>query len=521
MSKAIVRETEEHHYDVIVVGTGMGGATAGYRLAQQGKKVLFCESGLAATLKGAYPEYLTRTKISSPERLEVLSRAGRYTQTVMDIAKRQSFIPFVGAGRGGSSALYGMVLERLTPEDFSPRAQHGQAGQSMLPERWPISYEELEPYYQQAEALYRVKPNAALDDAHEELLESMEARGLKPYRLPLARDLEAECQSCQGYLCAKPCKNDADRICLNVAVEKYSASVLEGCHVTRVVANKTSVTGIEVTHEGKHCLLTADTYILAAGALETPRLLLNSANDIWPHGVANGSGMVGRTLMRHVIDLVLVKPKSKLRFDPSKKAIGTRKFYGAPHNLGSVQSFGALPPESMILESMFDDLHYSPFARLLPMIKVFSPIIRYFVRQLRQKHVILATIMEDLPYYTNRIAVAADGMLEIHYQTHSYERARIKQFRALVKEMLSEYRVKLLKQADNNQRIAHACGTCRFGDDPKTSVLNRFNRTHELNNLYVVDGSFFPSSGGTNPSLTIAANALRVADHIGAESTGS
>jgi choline dehydrogenase-like flavoprotein len=131
---------------------------------------------------------------------------------------------------------------------------------------------------------------------------------------------------------------------------------------------------------------------------------------------------------------------------------------------------------------------------------------------------ILAATLEDFPYADNRVEPArtdAQGArLAIEYRVRDADRARIAAFRKKMGEVLSGYSFKLIKQAENNQRIAHVCGTCRFGDDPATSVLDRNNRAHGLANLYVVDSSFFPSSGGTNPSLTIAANALRVADHL-------
>ena len=125
--------------------------------------------------------------------------------------------------------------------------------------------------------------------------------------------------------------------------------------------------------------------------------------------------------------------------------------------------------------------------------------------------------MEDLPYSDNRVLPAVDGpagAVHITYRLRDQDRVRIARFRSLMKTALKPLRWRLIKQAENNQRIAHVCGTCRFGNDPKTSVLDQNNRCHDLDNLYVVDSSFFPSSGGTNPSLTIAANALRVADQL-------
>jgi len=137
------------------------------------------------------------------------------------------------------------------------------------------------------------------------------------------------------------------------------------------------------------------------------------------------------------------------------------------------------------------------------------------IKHLFKDRLLFASIMEDLPYLENRVTLTDDGQrIRLEYNICTDEQARIKKFRAHLKKIFSSRPYMLIKQAENNQRIAHACGTCRFGLTPQDSVLNRNNRSHELNNLYIVDASFFPSSGGTNPALTLAANALRVADHI-------
>ena len=137
------------------------------------------------------------------------------------------------------------------------------------------------------------------------------------------------------------------------------------------------------------------------------------------------------------------------------------------------------------------------------------------VKQLFKERVLFASIMEDLPYLENQVTLADDGQrIRLKYNIHADEQRRIKRFRKDIKKIFSSRSCILIKQAENNQRIAHACGTCRFGLTPEDSVINRTNRSHELSNLYIVDASFFPSSGGTNPALTLAANALRVADHM-------
>jgi choline dehydrogenase-like flavoprotein len=140
-----------------------------------------------------------------------------------------------------------------------------------------------------------------------------------------------------------------------------------------------------------------------------------------------------------------------------------------------------------------------------------------------RRRVVLASVMEDLPFAENRVAPSEleCARVEIEYRIDEGERGRIAALRRRMRGILAPYRFRLIKQAESNDRIAHACGTCRFGEDPRTSVLDRFNRAHEVRNLLVLDSSFFPSSGGTNPALTIAANALRVAEHVAGRSVES
>ena len=193
-------------------------------------------------------------------------------------------------------------------------------------------------------------------------------------------------------------------------------------------------------------------------------------------------------------------------------------FYGGDEGkLGSVQSFGRLPPGQMLFGTLKQDLQDGPAPWLASVLALTRPVLQPVLQHLVDRSITLATTMEDLPYLDNRILPAcggAAGAVRMIYRLRDQDRARIARFRSLMRGALQPLRWRLIKQAENNQRIAHACGTCRFGEDPKTSVLDPNNRCHELENLYVVDSSFFPSSGGTNPSLTIAANALRVAEHL-------
>jgi choline dehydrogenase-like flavoprotein len=225
--------------------------------------------------------------------------------------------------------------------------------------------------------------------------------------------------------------------------------------------------------------------------------------------------------MRHHTDLYLLSPETKGESDSPHKEIALNDFYCANGNkLGTVQSFGALPPAPVLAASMEDDLRNGamPWAALF--FKLVKPAIARMLHSVITRRVVLATVMEDLPYSNNMVSPVSPSnepgniRLKISYKIRPHDLERIKLFRHLISSVLKPYRVTLVKQAENNQMLAHACGTCRFGVHPRESVLDPTNRVHGLSNLYVVDSSFFPSSGGTNPSLTIAANALRVAAYI-------
>ncbi len=538
-------EISRQHWDVIVVGTGMGAATAGYALARSGQRVLFCEKGLSPlahdrALCGGYAEtFFPYAEVPQPKHAHLLSRAGRYVGQVEDRSSRQirNFVPFVGEGAGGSSALYGMALERFFPADFEPRRNFPGASETTLPEAWPISYSELVPYYESAERLYRVRgtpdllraedrpircgPPPALTPAAAELFEFFRRRGLHPYRLPLACEFVAGCQCCQGYLCERNCKNDAGRICLEPAISLYGAKLLDGCEVVKLEANRTTVTGVVCKGQDGLLTLRGKVVVLGAGALETPGLLLNSASPDWPQGLANDVMLVGKNLMRHYIDLYLVTPQISGALDNRQKEFAFNDFYQTNGSkLGSVQSFGRLPPASVLAASLAQDLRDGPLPWLSPLLRLARPVLTSLLERLVERSMVLATILEDLPYADNLITAVPEqsrtggARLSITYKIRTHEKERIEAFRAAMKSVLEPYRYKMLKQAENNQRIGHACGTCRFGLGPRASVLDKHNRAHGLSNLYVVDSSFFPSSSGTNPSLTIAANALRVADAI-------
>jgi choline dehydrogenase-like flavoprotein len=520
----------------------VGGSTFGHAVAKAGCSVLFCERGASSlggdAIRGTYPEMIAgRQRRSQNDLRTALRSAGRCSDAIVDVSaeRPRSFVPFIGSGTGGSSALYGMAFERLFPADFAPRRNHPSAQASNLPENWPISYAELARYYIMAERLYGVRGTqdplrsdfefgyvASPPDfsvAARELVGSLQRKGLHPYHLPLACEYVQGCPGCQGYLCAANCKHDSTATCLAPALAEYDACLLTACEVLRLESTERCVTAVLAQWQGRECRLRGKTIVLAAGALFTPMLLQRSISAEKPDGLANESGLVGRNLMRHHVDLYAVFPSARPVRSDNAKELALNDFYATEeYKLGSIQSFGAMLPARMLVESMEHGLRDEHIAALGAVFRLAKPLLGIVLDRLFSRSVVLATIMEDLPYLDNRVQVSRNpgevGTRNIMYRMSQYDAGRIATFRQRMKTILRPYRYLLIKQAENNQRLAHACGTCRFGLDPRESVLDRNNRAHGLDNLYVVDASFFPSSGGTNPALTIAANALRVAEHL-------
>jgi len=531
------REAEHVVWDVIVVGTGMGGGMLGYSLARSGRRVLFVEKGRSTlpgapgTIRSSMPEVAEPLAGRSAEAYyDALARGGRSTDEIEDISGRftRRFVPFIGSGTGGSSALYGMVCERFFVRDFTPRQNFRDPGDSTVPDAWPVTYDEMRRWYSAAEKLLGVRgqpdplrpesggvglPAAPPFSAdNQPLVDYLVSRGLHPYHLPMACDYADGCSTCEGYLCHQPCKNDAARGCLLPAVTEHGARLLPECRAVRLDANRTQVQQVICETRSGTLALKAKVVVLAAGALVTPVLLLNSRSADWPRGLANGSDLVGRNFMRHLIDLIEIWPQPECKITAQNKEIGLNDFYfWEGQKYGTVQSGGAMLP----MEVQANRPGWQAKA-----LRLMSPVARPIYERFLNGGLVLALMMEDLPYLDNRVLPSDrpsfDGRqrLRIQYRFHASEIERRAVFLRQVKEVLKPLRKITLRSAESNYAVAHVCGTCRFGTDPKSSVLDPQNRAHEVDNLYVVDGSFFPSSAGLNPSLTIAANALRVAAHV-------
>jgi choline dehydrogenase-like flavoprotein len=515
-----------HLWDVIVVGTGAGGSTAGFNLARLGRSVLFVERGKLlhhdpTVVRGAGWTGDPETALNHGW----WPRPAYYRQEEGGASIRTA--PPIGCGAGGSTTQFGAVMDRFRPEDFTPRRFFPDTPDGSLPEAWPISYEELVPFYERAESLYRVRgtqdplastvanllePPPASDREHA-VFGALQGVGLNPYRIHSALERVAGCVDCPGMLCPNACRNDAARICLYPALDRHGAKILPNCRAIRFEEKGRVIERVICEANQRQIALRARVFILAANAFLTPVLLQQSANERFPNGLGNSSGLVGRNLMLHVSDVVLARLKRassalSLNFNHGLSLNDFYVYNGA--KLGNVHAHPTLTHAHIMT---YLRLYRRPF-RILPA-PLLSAISSAGLLAYRS-WMAFSTIVEDLPYPGNYVTAKShsDGEVEYVYRYPDELRHRARMLREGFKRAIGPYfNIRSLPPLGALNR-GHVCGTCRFGDDPRTSVLDRDNRAHDLDNLYVLDASFFPSSGGINPSLTIVANSLRATDKI-------
>jgi choline dehydrogenase-like flavoprotein len=497
-------------WDAIIVGSGVGGATLAHALALQGLDVLVVEKGrrvpASADLEqGVLPEdRLARGWWPLP--LSEKKGDGSYAGV---------FAP-VGCAVGGSSIHYAAALERLAATDFQPPAAPTRA----LP-AWPVSHDEFLPCYEAAEKLYRVQMSteAALGRMSQwdrALMERLRRNGLEPDALHVAIRYDEQCEECIGRVCPRDCKADAASVCLNDALRSGYCRLLENCDVKSVEASESSVQGVRAVQDGKEILIRGRIVVLSAGAFRSPLILLRSVSPAWPTGLANRTDQVGRNLTFHTSDLFAIwAPQRYDRRGRQKKAISVRDFYVVQgERLGYVQSMGIEIGRGAIA------LHLKNLMRRRGvtnerLLSLLAKIPSHVGAALYGKAGLFAAMTEDDPDPNNRVMPdpeQPDGA-RFSYTVTDDLRRRADGLRDRFAAAIRPWRMaRLSTRLEMNQ--GHPCGTCRFGDDPRSSVLDRDCKAHGLSNLFVVDASFMPRSGAMNPSLTIAANALRVAPRI-------
>jgi choline dehydrogenase-like flavoprotein len=498
-------------WDVIVVGSGIGGATVAYALARSGLDVLVLEKGRRVTAtaqeEGSAPE-ARMTRGWWPVRLSERKSDGTYG----------SFFAPVGCAVGGSSIHYGAALERLAPSDFLAVEAAGRN----LP-AWPVAYQEFLPCYEAAETLYRVQltPEAGMRRLSEwdlAFMDRMRRNGLRPELLHVGIRYDEDCQECIGRVCPRGCKADASSVCLDDALRRGNCRLLENCDVQCLEATASSVKRVRAVCGGREIFITGRVVVLAAGAFRSPLILLRSASAAWPAGLANASDQVGRNLMFHTADLLAIwAPHRYDRRGKQKKAISVRDFYlVGGERLGYVQSMGTEMGRGAIALQLKNTMRQHGIRSEL-LLSALAKIPSHVGAALFGSAGLFAAMTEDDPDPDNRVTLDPDQPdgARFTYRVTDDLRHRADALRDKFAAAIRPWRLVRLSPA-LTMNHGHPCGTVRFGDDPGSSVLDRDCKAHGLSNLFVVDGSFLPRSGAVNPSLTIAANALRVAPRIAA-----
>jgi choline dehydrogenase-like flavoprotein len=502
-------------YDLVIIGTGMGGGTLAYALRESGLKILMLERGdyLPVEPENWSSEAVFKEKRYKPKE-QWFDEAGR------------PFAPGVHYFVGGNTKVYGAALPRFRREDFEV-LEHEEG----ISPAWPVKYEEYEPYYCRAERMLLVHGQTGDDAtepphsepypfppvAHEPYVEDLKSRlqkqGLHPYFLPLGIDLRSRisdrglkvdgkcirCNTCDGFPCQVNAKADADLCCVRPALEQENVELMTRARVHRLLTDGSGrrVTAAEVEHDGQTIRISADTFVVACGAVNSAALLLRSASDIHPKGLANSSDLVGRNYMVHNNTALMAIDLRRRNLTRFQKTLAINDFYfqgeGSRFPLGNLQMLGKLQ------------------AGMLAASKPYVP--KATLREMANRSVDWWVMSEDLPNPESRVILGTGGRIEVVFRPSNLA-AHDRLIRAATRMLKAAGYPIVFVQRMGIETNSHQCGTINFGTDPAKSVLDPFCRSHDVSNLFVVDASFFPSSAAVNPALTIAAQALRVADHI-------
>lgn len=509
------------HYDVIIIGSGAGGGTLARQLAPSGKKILILERG----------GWLKREAENWDATAVFVDN--RYVSPAKWVDKEgKAFQPQVHYFVGGATKMYGAALYRLRKEDFGELKHYDGVSPA-----WPITYAEMEPYYTRAEKMYYVHGLRGIDPteppysapypyapvSHEpriqQLYDDLKNAHYHPFPAPCAVMLNEKnppqsrcirCQTCDGFPCLVQAKADAEMAGVRPALEYPNVTLLTNAKAIKLNtdASGKSIASVLMEIDGKQETLTGNIIVVSCGAANSAKLLLMSANDKHPGGLANGSDMVGRHYVCHNSQAVLA-----ISLEPNltkfQKTLALNDFYfgmeGFNYPMGNIQMVGkSLGPM---------------YRGEKPIETALAP--KMLLNKIAEHAVDFWLTTEDLPDPNNRITVTKEGKTMLSYTPNN--QVPMQKLYEKLKSMLNHLgmhpdylipRNVYMKTSIPIAAVAHQAGTCRFGKDPSSSVLDTNCKAHELDNLYVVDTSFFPSIGAVNPSLTAIANAIRVGDHL-------
>lgn len=492
---------DDQFYDVIIVGTGAGGGTLARKLAPTGKKILVLDRGELVYRKGSE---LVDTEVFKKEQFH--ASEPWYDES------GEPFYPQTYYAVGGNTKIWNGVLQRRRERDFEEVRHQGGVSPA-----WPLKYQDFEPYYTEAERLYQVHGKVEPDPtepprreafpfpevAHEPILQrignTLSEQGFHPVHLPIGLGDHGP--------------TDAEDTGITPIQKSENITLKTAAQVVLLHTNPSGseIKGVEAKIGEQSYLFLGNIIVLACGAVNSAALLLRSANEKHPQGIANGSGLVGRHLMKQLLSVVVQLTSSAIS-GSFPRTMGLNDFYWGdkdfPYPMGHVQNSGGI----------FQDVI---FAEAPPVLSALSRLMPNFgLRQLATHSVGWWLKTEDLPSPNNRVRYVGDK-LRVDYTANNVEAhdrlvyrwvdvlKDVEQAQPGVFNRISHPRSDMPVQV-----VAHQCGTCRFGEDPASSVLNLNCRSHEVQNLYVVDSSFFPSHASVSPGLTVIANALRVGDHL-------
>jgi choline dehydrogenase-like flavoprotein len=494
-------------FDVIVIGSGAGGGTFAYACARAGKRVLLLERGPRFVPNGT----------AHDEQAMLIDKQPYDDRPVRVNGHARGL--YMGGVLGGGTSLYGAAVLRPSADDFHPGKHYGRRLPRPLWD-WPVTYQTLEPYYTEAEALYGVsgcsdddfgplpKPrhgfparSLPVQPINQRLMAGNRARGLKPFRLPLAIDFNRclRCGVCPGYVCPNGARRSSTHLLDRAAADKLPLHVTGNADVECLVRDSAGqVAGVRWRDRATGQISTARArrYALAAGAIGSPLVMLRSGLG-GPH--------VGRHYMMHLSPIVVgVFGRPTGAEETYVKQVGFADYYfgtkGYAHKLGLVQSFPVPGPLMMVKAT----------SKRLP---------RKLIHALRRRILPLCGIVEDLPDPANRVTLGADGGPELHHRFGPYDLDRGHRLGRLMGRILKNAGALfcLTRSFPSEEHVAHQCGTLRFGKDAREAVADADGRVFGQPNLFVVDGSLFPTSLGVGPALTIMANALRIAKVVTGE----
>lgn len=495
------------HYDVVILGAGVGGGAMANRLSATGARVLMIERG----------NYLPREADNWSVKAVFHTRKYTAKETWRD-KDGKGFNPSTFYYVGGNSKFFGAATVRFRKEDFEDLQHEGGVAPA-----WPWRYDDFAPYYDEAERLMGTHGTMGADPiepprsgpfpyptiGHEPEIEAIGAKlrtkGLRPFPLPIAIDLHkggacVRCATCDGFACKLGAKNDAEVRLVGPALKTGLVDLVLDTKVLRLLtdASGRKVTGVEVESGGEMRVIGGDLFISSAGAINSTALLLRSANDKHKTGIGNNtSDLLGRNYMAHNnTAMMAVNPfkKNRVKF---QKSMAINDYYLAnhvrPYPLGNVQGLGKLQGGMLTAN-----------VKLIP---------EWAMDLFAQRSVDWWIMSEDLPDRNNRVTLDSDGAIRVNY-TPNNEKAHNELVKEWSRVMRSIGYPLIITQRMDITVSMHQCGTAVFGRDPATSVLDPYCKVWDVDNLYVVDASFLPSSTGFNPSLTIVAQAIRVAEHL-------